>query len=124
MLLVLLRILLQTLASTNKEKERFEQELNHYKKKYEEQNNEIKKLSYIKEEFFKLNQEHNDLLDVNEELSDENMAVLSENATLSEIIKDKIAVIAYLKERLKVLNRMRFNRNNVRVRKSNNFCDN
>ena len=35
-LLVLLRILLQTLASTNKEKERFEQELNHYKKKYEE----------------------------------------------------------------------------------------
>ena len=61
--------------------------------------------------------------DLNEELSDENMAVLSENATLSEIIKDKIAVIAYLKERLKVLNRMRFNRN-TRVRKSNNFCDN
>ena len=79
LLLVLLRILLQRLESTNKEKERFKQELNDYKKKYEDQNSEFEKLLCIKEEFIQLTQEHNDQIDINEELCNQNIELEAEN---------------------------------------------
>mgnify|MGYP006258963529 FL=1 len=117
LLLVLLRILLQRLESTNKEKERFKQELNDYKKKYEDQNSEFEKLLCIKEEFIQLTQEHNDQIDINEELCNQNIELEAENQNLCEIIKAKSVAILYLTGRLKRLNRKQFNRQIVWVRK-------